>query len=229
MTINSKLAWKKQWKPRNTNLKKQKALSARAVPAGDWTLPRCFCNTNHCVFKECNRLEVSQHQEQDWILLHQRGGKVSFAAASRAGFWLPFLWGALPHPRRPFLSNSTSSKTILGTQANYRRRKWKCEQELPLAHCQLGKQQALQPPSHKDAFPHTPVFSLHTAHKNLVGQTLQSADVSVSAGSGPMWLRPQLQKALKCILNLSSFSSACADTRCLTGNKCLNYVQFSGI
>lgn len=114
-------------------------------------------------------------------------------APRRAGFWLLFLWGALPHPLLPCLSNTTSSKTIFGTQANQRQRKGKYEQELPLAHCQLGKQWVLQPPSHKDAFLHTPEFSWRAACKEPAGPTVRSADVSVSAGSGPVWLRPQLR------------------------------------
>lgn len=114
-------------------------------------------------------------------------------APRRAGFWLLFLWGALPHPLLPCLSNTTSSKTIFGTQANHRQRKGKYEQELPLAHCQLGKQWVLQPPSHKDAFLHTPEFSSRAACKEPAGPTVWSADVSVSAGSGPVRLRPQLR------------------------------------
>lgn len=72
---------------------------------------------------------------------------------------------------------------------------------------------------------HTCIFLTHSPQEANKTNSVHSADVSVSAGTGPVWLRPQLPSALKCILNLF-FSSGWAYTRCLTGNKCLNCVQW---
>lgn len=92
----------------------------------------------------------------------------------------------------PFTSNNTSSNTVLGTQANHRQRKYKCEQE----PCSLPAGEAASTTasiSQRGISAHTCIFLACSPQGAGKTDCVQSADVSVSAGSGPVWLRPQLR------------------------------------
>lgn len=82
MTVNCKWAWKRKSSLKDT----ARSLSAHATPAGDQTLHvACSVPTAEQRWNTAVSGSLSI-QEQDRILFHWRGGKVSFAVPRTAGF-----------------------------------------------------------------------------------------------------------------------------------------------
>lgn len=210
MTENSKLVWKSRPNPETQSYRNLTSLSAHGTQW--WDSAILFWSTHGEVKTQGSSVPTAK---LNFVAMKWKQALLHFPKRRR-------VLTAMSVVNLP-TSNNISSKTAFNIQVNH---KEDVNMSCPLPTAAWGKSNQVDLFSIEMRF--WALLCITYMHpprcwKNCV----QSADVS-TCRFRPMWYRPCLRWALKCILNPPS-SPACAHTECLTGNKCSNYIHFCGI
>lgn len=211
MTENSKLVWKSRPNPETQSYRNLTSLSAHGTQW--WDSAILFWSTHGEVKTQGSSVPTAK---LNFVAMKWKQALLHFPKRRR-------VLTAMSVVNLP-TSNNISSKTAFNIQVNH---KEDVNMSCPLPTAAWGNSNQVDLFSIKRCVSEHSCVSL-TCIPQDAEKTVCKVLICQPAGSGPMWYRPCLRWALKCILNPPS-SPACAHTECLTGNKCSNYIHFCGI